>query len=156
MAGLFSVIRRHSILATTTVIIIALSIPAYRDYQLFISYGPGGPPYNALGWFFSRFLVTPFGQEMFSTKVYERRILAGEDTSYLTFVGGQIPHRDGVTPAVGPHVVPQRQIDQLSSRSIQKVCFQSIPSIMEVLTKWKKSNRNSKRHSTAWPAKILT
>lgn len=124
MASLFSVLRHHSILTTTAVIITALSIPAYRDYQLFISYGPGGPPHNALGWFFSRFLATPCGQEMFSTAMYERRILAGEDKSYLTFANGQLPQRDGETPVVSPHVVPQRQINQISSQNIQKVCFQ--------------------------------
>jgi hypothetical protein len=123
MANLFSILRRHSILTAIAVVITALSIPAYEDYQLFISYGPGGPPHNALGWFFSRFLATPFGQEMFSTAVYERRILAGENTSYLTTADGQLPQRDGATPVVGPHVVPQRQIDQISGGEIQKVCF---------------------------------
>ncbi|KAI7970754.1 hypothetical protein EIK77_007934 [Talaromyces pinophilus] len=134
MADLFSVLRRHSVLTATSVIIAALSIPAYRDYQVFISYGPGGPPHNALGWFFSRFLATPFGQEMFSTAVYERRILAGENTSYLNFAGGQLPQRDGETPAVGPHVVPQRQIDQISGRDIQKVRFGNFPTLIEITT----------------------
>lgn len=126
MAGLFSVLQRRSVLTATVVIFTALSIPAYKDYQLFISYGPGGPPHNVLGWLLSRLLVTPFGQEMFSTGMYEQRILAGENTSYLTVADGQLPQRNGEIPAVSPHVIPQRQIDQFSSSDVQKVGFKFV------------------------------
>jgi hypothetical protein len=124
MPNLFSLLRRHSILTATAIITTALSIPAYHDYQLFISYGPGGPPHNVLGWFFSRFIATPFGQDMFHTRTYEQRIQSGENTSYLTFSNdGNLPHRAGERPVVGSHIVPQRQISQISTGDIQKVCF---------------------------------
>ncbi|KAL3704428.1 hypothetical protein TMatcc_010119 [Talaromyces marneffei ATCC 18224] len=98
MPGLFSVLRRHSLLTATAFIITALSIPAYQDYRSFISYGPGGPPHNALGWFFSRFIATPFGQDMLGTGVYEPKVLTGKNKSYLTIANDQLPQRYGKRP----------------------------------------------------------
>lgn len=69
---------------------------------------------------------------MFSTAVYERRILEGENKSYLTFADGKLPQRNGETPAVGPHVVPQRQIDQISGGDIQKVRFGQFNALIEI------------------------
>lgn len=71
---------------------------------------------------------------MFSTAVYERRILAGENKSYLTFGDGQLPQRDGETPVVGSHVVPQRQINQISGGDIQKVRFSRFSALIEIST----------------------
>ncbi|EED14431.1 conserved hypothetical protein [Talaromyces stipitatus ATCC 10500] len=122
MSSLFSVLRRHPILTTATAVVIAaMSTSAYRDYGVFISYGPGGPPHNALGWFMSRFLATPFGQEMFNTGMYTRRMQNGENASYIILTdGGQLPRRHGERPVIGPHVVPQRQLSQMPSANIQK------------------------------------
>ncbi|KAE8548264.1 hypothetical protein EYB25_010058 [Talaromyces marneffei] len=119
MPGLFSVLRRHSLLTATAFIITALSIPAYQDYRSFISYGPGGPPHNALGWFFSRFIATPFGQDMLGTGVYEPKVLTGKNKSYLTIANDQLPQRYGKRPVVGAHAVPQRQISQISAGDVQ-------------------------------------
>ncbi|KAH8705565.1 hypothetical protein BGW36DRAFT_393147 [Talaromyces proteolyticus] len=93
--------------------------PAYRDYQTYLSYGPGGPPHNAVGWFLSRMIVTPLGQEMFSTEVYQRRIDRGETATYV-YPNGKLPKREGKVPRVGIHAIPQRQLDQVPSQSIRE------------------------------------
>lgn len=120
------ILRRHPIMTAAAVILSAAAIPAYSDYQLFLSYGPGGPPYNALGWFFSRCLVTPFRQEMLNTQMYEKRIQMGDTKTYLSFPDGKVPRREGVRPVVGSHAVPQRQINQLPSEEIKKVSLFTI------------------------------
>lgn len=121
--GIFTTLRRHPLLTAAAFIgFSAATIPAYQDYQLYRSYGPGGPPYNAFGWFMSRFLMTPFSQEMFSIEMYQQRINQGETTTFIHLPDGKLPRRKGETPIVGPHVVPQRQISQLPNEEIKRVC----------------------------------
>lgn len=97
-----------------------LVVLAYRDYQTYLSYGPGGSPYNVIGWFGVRVVLSPFKREMFSTGIYTRKIKQGENSSYL--VGEkELAHREGERPNVGPHIVPQRQLDAIASKEMQKV-----------------------------------
>lgn len=98
----------------------ALAIPAYRDYRIFKSYGPGGVPNNALGWILVRVLFQPFGREMLSTDEYVRRIAAAEghgkgDDGFLVLSGER-----GTRPVVGPHVVPQRQLTQVPDEAVME------------------------------------
>ncbi|KAH8695594.1 hypothetical protein BGW36DRAFT_429466 [Talaromyces proteolyticus] len=95
-----------------SICLLASIIPAYRDYQLFMSYGPGGVPHNALGWLRSRFIATPFGREMFDTREYQDKINAGETVTYI-FPEEELSQRKGGTPQVGPHAIPQRQMSHL-------------------------------------------
>ncbi|CAI7596895.1 unnamed protein product [Penicillium bialowiezense] len=97
---------------------------AYRDYQIFKSYGPGGVPNNALGWILVRVLFQPFGREMLSTEEYVRRIEAAEghgkgDDGFLALSGEQLGSR-GARPVVGPHVVPQRQLTQIPDEAVME------------------------------------
>ena len=100
---------------------------AYRDYQIFKSYGPGGVPNNALGWILVRVLFQPFGREMLSTEEYVRRIEAAEghgkgDDGFLALSGEPLGSR-GARPVVGPHVVPQRQLTQIPDEAVMEVCL---------------------------------
>lgn len=95
------------------------SIPAYKDYLLYMSYGAGGVPHNAVGWFMSRCFLTPFSQEMLGTEVYQKKIDSGATTTYIE-PDGKLPLRSGANPAMGPHVVPQRQISQLPDDEIKR------------------------------------
>ncbi|KAJ2961952.1 hypothetical protein NQZ79_g2832 [Umbelopsis isabellina] len=112
--------RRRPLLTAAAVLgVFAVSIPAYQDYQLYMSYGAGGVPHNAFGWFMSRCLLTPFSQEMLGTEVYQKKINQGAATTYIE-PNGKLPQRSGTNPAMGPHVVPQRQISQLPDDEIKR------------------------------------
>ncbi|KAL2001935.1 hypothetical protein VTN02DRAFT_951 [Thermoascus thermophilus] len=89
---------------------LALVPVAYQDYQMFLSYGPGGVPYNVLGWLGVSLLLAPLGSEMFSVDEYDR---SPDKRSWLSDDEGPIPPREGGRPRVGPHVVPQRQLTQI-------------------------------------------
>ncbi|KAL5041304.1 hypothetical protein BDW71DRAFT_212284 [Aspergillus fruticulosus] len=99
--------------------IIALLIPAaYRDYEAYLALGPGGPPYNVVGWLCVKLFINPFKREMFGTRIYDRKIAAGDASGFL---GEQkLPQRKGERPAMGDFAVPQRQINQVPSREIQE------------------------------------
>jgi hypothetical protein len=116
-------------LSATALLASTLILPAaYRDYKIFKSYGPGGPPHNALGWLIVRALFQPFGREMFSTDEYVRRIAAAEghgtgDEGFLTLSEEQLGSRSAAErPVVGPHVAPQRQLTQVPDEAVMEVC----------------------------------
>lgn len=92
----------------------------YQDYRIFKSYGRGGVPNNFLGWVIVRVFFQRFGREMLSTDEYVQR----ESEGFLTLSPAQIAERAGEDrPAVGPHVVPQRQLTKLPERDIMLVSF---------------------------------
>lgn len=106
-------------LSALTATALGLAIPkAYRDYRTFVSYGPGGIPNNAFGWLVVSVFFNPFRREMLSTDVYDRKVMAGEDTSLLT----SLQPREGERPVVGPHAVPQRQLDGIPGMEVSEVC----------------------------------
>ncbi|KAB8235332.1 uncharacterized protein BDW43DRAFT_269826 [Aspergillus alliaceus] len=100
--------------------ILAVSLPrVYRNYRTFMSYGPGGVPYNIIGWFVASVILPPLAREMFSTEVYNKKIAAGETTSYLSDESVRARKRDG-RPELGPHVSPQRQLTEFPSEEIKE------------------------------------
>ena len=112
-------------LSALTAGILAITVPkAYRDYQTFVSYGPGGIPNNAFGWLLVSLLFNPIGREMLSTDVYDRKINSGETMSLLP----DIQPRKGGRPIVGPHAVPQRQISCIPEADVREVCISFIHS----------------------------
>ncbi|EAW14005.1 uncharacterized protein ACLA_070370 [Aspergillus clavatus NRRL 1] len=116
-----SLIARKVVLPALAVAGIALLTPAmYRDYRIFMSYGPGGIPYNILGWFASNVVLGPFGKEMLSTEIYDRHIQAGHRTSHLS----SVPVKARERPVVGPHAVPQRQLTEFPNGSIKEKLIQ--------------------------------
>ncbi|PWY73580.1 hypothetical protein BO70DRAFT_108267 [Aspergillus heteromorphus CBS 117.55] len=108
-------------LTLTTTLTILLPL-AYRNYKTYLSYGPGGAPYNLIGWFGVTFLLLPFGsRNMTSTAVYEKKIEAGETESYLSETTVRLlGEKKRGRPTVGPHYVPQRQIDTFAGEEVKK------------------------------------
>ena len=93
-----------------------LSLVFWRDYNLFLSYGPGGLPHNAFGWIVSSILLRPMSVEMLSTARYER---SDDKRSWLPQLFP--PPRKGSRPQMGSHPVPQRQLAQLPDEEIKAV-----------------------------------
>lgn len=88
----------------------------WRDYNLFLSYGPGGLPYNALGWMVSGGLLRIMSVEMLSTARYEK---SSDQRSWLP----QLSPRAGSRPQVGSHPVPQRQLAQFPNEEVKAVLY---------------------------------
>ncbi|KIX06273.1 uncharacterized protein Z518_04248 [Rhinocladiella mackenziei CBS 650.93] len=88
---------------------------AWNDYKVFLSYGPGGVPYNVFGWFVAT-LIRAFGINMFDVRDFEK---SPDQRSWL---GRSWPtkNRSGVRPTIGPHLIPQRQLDQHAPPEIQE------------------------------------
>ena len=95
--------------AVAAATISTLLLLAYRDYQLYLSYGQGGLPQNAKGWAISNvlrvFMLNPYRPP--------KVIRPAQNNSDSTFLARALPERPGSRPYVGPHPVPQRQLDQL-------------------------------------------
>jgi hypothetical protein len=112
--------RRPLLISLLTTLLVALALlrTARHDYLLFLSYGPGGVPYNLLGWFISGIILRPLGMNVLDTRAFER------DPDKRSWLGEEWPEkkrRRGERPRVGPHPIPQRQLDQPSSREIKEV-----------------------------------
>lgn len=100
--------------------LVALGPSAYRDYKTFMSYGPGGVPYNAFGWLVAAVVLRPMTSDVLSTNVYEGQ----EDKG--TWLPESVAQRKGERPIVGPHAAPQRQLNQFPGKEVQEVSFFSI------------------------------
>jgi hypothetical protein len=97
----------------------AIVLPlAISDYRLFISYGPNGVPQNALGWLLVT-ILRPLGREQHSSALYKNEKLPFvNEPGYLP--AHFPPPRSSERPTVGPHPVPQRQLNQLPSDDVRK------------------------------------
>ncbi|KAL4948054.1 hypothetical protein BDW69DRAFT_189626 [Aspergillus filifer] len=105
------------IVAALPAAVVASLIPAaYRDYQSFLALGPGGPPYNPIGWLIVRLIFNPLGREMFATRMYDKKIKNGGEVSCLA----DLPSRKGARPTMGAMAPPQRQLDQFPSGEIKE------------------------------------
>src|SRR5262245_4898953 len=76
-------LRSHRTAAIST-LGIALVLPfAVNDYRVYLSYGPGGLPYNVAGWLVTNVLRL-FAREQLSTKAYEdKRLPFSREPGYL-------------------------------------------------------------------------
>ncbi|KAJ4369227.1 hypothetical protein N0V83_006312 [Neocucurbitaria cava] len=98
--------------ATLAALGLAVVAPfAIRDYQTFLSYGPGGLPHNVVGWLIAN-VMRLVAREQTSTLPYSDKSL------YLSSRPGFLPpdfppHRSSPRPQFGAHPVPQRQVTQL-------------------------------------------
>lgn len=88
---------------------------ASSDYKQFLAYGPGGIPYNVGGWLVTNSLrlrgTNPTDTSKFAKSPDERTWLAAD----------QPGERTGARPKIGPHPIPQRQLDQHTTVEIKKV-----------------------------------
>jgi hypothetical protein len=88
---------------------------AWNDYRLFLSYGPGGMPYNVVGWMATN-VMGLFRIDSLDTKRFE----ASPDQR--TWLGeGWDRKRQGDRPKLGRHPIPQRQLEQLAPKEVQEV-----------------------------------
>lgn len=96
---------------------LALGRAAYNDYKIYLSYGPGGMPYNVGGWLITSTIVRMLSINMLDVRDFEK------NPDQRTWLGKDWPDqpRSGVRPTLGPHPIPQRQLDQHSSLEIQEV-----------------------------------
>ncbi|KAF9893813.1 hypothetical protein FE257_009983 [Aspergillus nanangensis] len=112
-------------LTAITVTLLAVTLPrVYNDYCIFMSYGPGGIPYNPLGWLAANVIIRPFAQEPFSTTVYEQKIQAGNTIGFLS--DEKVAAHKRNRPVVGPHIVPHRQLTEFSEKDIRKVSSRTL------------------------------
>ncbi|KAH7398947.1 hypothetical protein DE146DRAFT_512817 [Phaeosphaeria sp. MPI-PUGE-AT-0046c] len=99
----------YILVATAAIFLVPLTV---QDYFKYLSYGPGGLPYNVLGW-----LVTSsmrlMSREQLSTRPYHDPELLSSDE--MGFLPSSLPERDSSRPKLGSHPVPQRQLSQLPS-----------------------------------------
>ncbi|KAL2007592.1 hypothetical protein VTN00DRAFT_9030 [Thermoascus crustaceus] len=119
--------RRNLVAVTIATLGLVLIPVAYQDYKMFLSYGPGGVPYNVLGWLGVSLVLAPLGSEMFSVDEYDRN---PDKRSWLPD-DEPIPHREGKRPRVGPHVVPQRQLNQIPGDEMKQKLTTAIRSLYE-------------------------
>ncbi|EXJ93622.1 hypothetical protein A1O1_02014 [Capronia coronata CBS 617.96] len=107
-----------------------LARAARADYKTYLSYGPGGPPYNVLGWFVTSTVVRAMTIDGFDLrkcdKDLDRRTWLGPDWEK----GAEKHVRTGGRPKIGPHPAPQRQLDQLPGREVQEKLLASFTSIV--------------------------
>ncbi|OCK74738.1 hypothetical protein K432DRAFT_386638 [Lepidopterella palustris CBS 459.81] len=122
-SSLLGLLARHRTVSITA-LIIAIAIPYVRhDYTTYLSYGPGGLPYNVTGWLTSTVFLRALAQEAFSTAVYDDPTLPfAQAPGYLP--SGFPPRRAGTRPKIGPHPVPQRQIEQLPDEGVRMALIQ--------------------------------
>jgi hypothetical protein len=98
---------------------VAFALPfAISDYRLFISYGPSGVPHNVFGWLIAT-LTRPLGREQRSSALYkDKKLPFANEPGYLP--ANFPPHRGPERPKVGPHPIPQRQLDQLPGDDVRQ------------------------------------
>ncbi|KAL1605370.1 hypothetical protein SLS60_004918 [Paraconiothyrium brasiliense] len=111
-------VRSHRTMVFCTASAAVLLPFAVRDYQLYLSYGPGGLPYNAFGWLLANTLRV-FSREQLSPKPYDdNKLPFADESGYLPT--GFLPRRESPRPKLGSHPVPQRQLEQLPSADVRQ------------------------------------
>ncbi|KAF2017468.1 hypothetical protein BU24DRAFT_151604 [Aaosphaeria arxii CBS 175.79] len=112
------VLKAHRFATASVLGLAAISPWAIRDYRLFLSYGPGGLPYNPLGWLVAN-IFNLISREQLSTTVYSHRGFPLDDEP--GFLPAGFPQkRASPRPLFGAHAVPQRQLDQLPTEAIRQ------------------------------------
>ncbi|KAH8807410.1 hypothetical protein F5884DRAFT_844405 [Xylogone sp. PMI_703] len=99
---------------------------AWYDYRMYLSYGPGGLPYNLYGWFVSTIILRPMGTDVFDIRMYDKK------PDKRTWLHDNWPSkaRVGPRPHLGPHPLPQRQLNQLSSDTVHQKLADSFAAVV--------------------------
>lgn len=110
-------VQPRQLLATASVVGLALILVAARqDYNVYLSYGPGGLPYNIQGWLISN-MMRLYSKDPFSTS---QPLWPAQKDETLSFLSQPFPKRSGGRPKVGPHPIPQRQLEQLGPPNMKQ------------------------------------
>ena len=89
-------------------------VAAWRDYSLYLSYGPGGLPYNAVGWLATNLLG------LLSVNPFTAPVAQQGSRSSNSFLRDTLAMRHGSRPRIGRHPVPQRQLEQIPSPEMRQ------------------------------------
>lgn len=103
-----------------TCVLFTLVKSTHRNYRAWLALGPGGVPYNLLGWAIQSFfsvtislptlsLADPAG---FAVPSLDKQYASHAVSPRSSFLQGPLPLRAGPTPLVPDTVAPQRQITQ--------------------------------------------
>ncbi|KDQ58436.1 hypothetical protein JAAARDRAFT_154908, partial [Jaapia argillacea MUCL 33604] len=92
-----------------------------------MSYGPGGLPYNVVGWFASGVLLKSMaiGADVIGTDLYDKN---PDKRSFLP--AGFPPRPRGERPDIGPHPLPQRQLNQPAPKKIKEMLVREFEKIV--------------------------
>lgn len=105
---------RNPRLVATAALVGLSSLWLRNNYLDFKATGPGGLPYNVGGWLGALFLKL-FARETTGTKEYDA------DENKETYLGEDLPQRQGGRPKGGFHVVPARQREQIPGKDVMEV-----------------------------------
>jgi hypothetical protein len=110
-AKLVEIFQSHPAAILSTLGFAILLPLAINDYRIYLSYGPGGLPYNVKGWLIACTLRVISG-EQHSTAPYDNpRLPFNNEPGYLP--ANFPPKRSSSKPRLSIHPAPQRQLDQL-------------------------------------------
>jgi Family of unknown function (DUF5519) len=84
------------------------------DYRGWRALGPGGLPYNVLGWAIASAL-RPLKREPLSTRLYDH---CAVPPAWDRMRQGALPRRQGTRPHVAHYPIPHRQVAQLASDDV--------------------------------------
>ncbi|KIW42913.1 uncharacterized protein PV06_06415 [Exophiala oligosperma] len=122
--------KQYSAIAVAALASLMLGRIAWKDYRLFLSYGPGGLPSNVFGWTATNILRL-MGIDMTDVSKAE------EDADQRSWLGEEWEptkaqkSRDGSRPSVGPHPIPQRQLDQHGPKEVQQKFLSDFVSLVK-------------------------
>ncbi|KAH7116697.1 hypothetical protein B0J11DRAFT_583412 [Dendryphion nanum] len=112
------ILNAHRAASISTVGLAVLVSLAISDYRLYLSYGPGGLPYNLGGWLVAS-LFRIITREQLSTRPYDNPGLPlANEPRFLP--PAFPPKRTSDRPLLGRHAVPQRQLNQLPDDEIRE------------------------------------
>jgi hypothetical protein len=114
LAAFAPALRKHPLLSTSLVSTLTLLLTlAIKDYNRYLSLGPGGLPYNIWGWLFITIFLRPFTISRKNTTNVSEYPSTGADPVITS-----LPRRHGPRPDVG-EIAPQRQLTQNISKTMQ-------------------------------------
>lgn len=120
-------LRAHPILTTSALALSLGLIPALSaalaSYRGWLALGPGGPPYNIIGWLAQAALRPLTHSDTTSLERFSRPSATKKYPSYAhtSFLGGDgtLPAREGARPIVPGYVAPQRQTTEVSTPAMR-------------------------------------
>lgn len=106
-----SLFRAHPVLTTTSLASIPLLAFIIPSYRAFLAIGPGGLPYNFLGYMMQA-LVLPIAHRNPSDPNILRAASADHASARKTYLSSPLPRRQGSPPTIPGFAAPQRQTSQ--------------------------------------------
>jgi hypothetical protein len=94
---------------------------ANMSYKGYLALGPGGLPYNIVGWLVQACLKPIARRDLADASHYQRPAVQGpyEPFGSQSFLSGSLPERQGAPPAIPFYVAPQRQTTEQGSEEMQ-------------------------------------